>query len=386
MLFFVLAILALFVIIFIGCVIYNLFKKWRAQYGRMLAIPVLVVTKNDFVDAGDEIEKIGLCLGFINLNSMDKVEELSELVHQFIVSKNILYTPDDSSRCYCMKKLKNGNVQIFMNRIGRVGDLLGSGSGKEYILLVDDHFPTAVELENFGLDLTQSSIEDDFFFNQPDNIEATAAFDPNKNTEKIYETTPIGVYPFVTTFKPEDSTFSGRGAFSYAEITEQPSAKFSVLVTGNCSLVFIESVLNAYTYLCTYDKWFLMRKFKAHFLPAATKKDGPSAGGAIAMAFMSVRLNKPAKQDTVVFGELTQKGILVPVGGLREKLMAARRNEIKTIIFPTMMQSDWDALSTEEKEGFEVHFCYKIKDAINIVFPKDQTEERERQEFNGNET
>jgi len=50
--------------------------------------------------------------------------------------------------------------------------------------------------------------------------------------------------------------------------------------------------------------------------------------------------------------------------------MAARRNEIKTIIFPTMMQSDWDALSTEEKEGFEVHFCYKIKDAINIVFPK----------------
>ncbi|CAK5087058.1 unnamed protein product [Meloidogyne enterolobii] len=59
MLFFVVAILALFVIIFLGCVIYNLFKKWRAQYGRMLAIPVLVVTKNDLVDASDEIEKIG---------------------------------------------------------------------------------------------------------------------------------------------------------------------------------------------------------------------------------------------------------------------------------------------------------------------------------------
>ncbi|CAK5088312.1 unnamed protein product [Meloidogyne enterolobii] len=322
----------------------------------------------------------------MNVNSMDKIDELTELVNEFVASKNILYNPDESSRCFCMKKFKNGNVQIYLNRFGHVGDVLGSGKGKNYILLVDDQFPTAVELDNFGFDVTQSSIEEDSFFNQPGNIEATAAFDPNKNTERIYSTTPIGVFPFVTTFKPEDPTLSARGAFSYAEITEQPSAKFSVLITGNCSLVFIESVLNAHTYLCTHDKWFLMRKFKAHFLPAATKKDGPSAGGAIAMAFMSVRLNKPAKQDIIVFGELTQKGVLVPVGGMREKLMAARRNGIKIIIFPSMMKAEWEALSPEEKEGFEVHFCYELKDAINIVFPKDEVEERERQEFVGNET
>ncbi|CAK5087059.1 unnamed protein product [Meloidogyne enterolobii] len=303
----------------------------------------------------------------INLNSMDKIDELSELVNEFVASKNILYNPDESSRCFCMKKFKNGNVQIYLNRFGHVGDVLGSGKGKNYILLVDDQFPTAVELDNFGFDVTQSSIEEDSFFNQPGNIEATAAFDPNKSTERIYETTPIGVFPFVTTFKPDDPTLSGCGAFSYCEISEQPSAEFSVLISGNCSIVFIESVLNAHTYLCTYDKWFLMRKFKAHFLPAATKKDGPSAGGAIAMAFMS-------------------KGILVPVGGMREKLMAARRNEIKNIIFPSMMKAEWDALSSEEKKGFQVHFCYELKDAINIVFPKDEVEERERQEFVGNET
>uniref|UniRef100_A0A914LTC2 Uncharacterized protein n=1 Tax=Meloidogyne incognita TaxID=6306 RepID=A0A914LTC2_MELIC len=64
----------------------------------------------------------------MNLHSNDEINNLPALVTQFLFIKNIVYNPDDSCRYFCMKKLKNGNVQIFMNRFGRVGDFLGSGS------------------------------------------------------------------------------------------------------------------------------------------------------------------------------------------------------------------------------------------------------------------
>nr|CAD2173697.1 unnamed protein product [Meloidogyne enterolobii] len=65
----------------------------------------------------------------MNLNSVDKMDELPELVHEFVASKNILYNPDESSRCFCMSKSKNGkNLKIFLENYGRVGAIFESGN------------------------------------------------------------------------------------------------------------------------------------------------------------------------------------------------------------------------------------------------------------------
>ena len=105
-----------------------------------------------------------------------------------------------------------------------------------------------------------------------------------------------------------------------------------------------------------------------HVPEGATPKDGPSAGITIATAIVSLASGRQVKRLLAMTGELTLTGDVLPVGGIKEKIIAARRVGIKEIILPHGCTSDFKKLPEHIKEGIEFHFVKKYKEVYKIVF------------------
>lgn len=105
-----------------------------------------------------------------------------------------------------------------------------------------------------------------------------------------------------------------------------------------------------------------------HVPEGATPKDGPSAGVTIATAIVSMASGRKIKRPLAMTGELTLTGDVLPVGGIKEKIIAARRVGIKEIILPHGCSSDFKKLPEYIKEGIEFHFVKKYKEVYKIVF------------------
>ena len=105
-----------------------------------------------------------------------------------------------------------------------------------------------------------------------------------------------------------------------------------------------------------------------HVPEGATPKDGPSAGITIATAIVSLASGRRIKRSLAMTGELTLTGDVLPVGGIKEKIIAARRVGIKEIILPHGCRSDFKKLPEHIKEGIEFHFVKKYKEVYKIVF------------------
>ncbi|MCK5543111.1 MAG: endopeptidase La [Desulfobacterales bacterium] len=105
-----------------------------------------------------------------------------------------------------------------------------------------------------------------------------------------------------------------------------------------------------------------------HVPEGATSKDGPSAGITLATALLSLVLNKKVDPHLAMTGEITLTGEVLAVGGIREKIIAARRTGIKEIILPYAVTSDFIQLPAHIKEGITFHFAKKYKDIFDIVF------------------
>ena len=99
-----------------------------------------------------------------------------------------------------------------------------------------------------------------------------------------------------------------------------------------------------------FDKHFI----HLHVPAGATPKDGPSAGITMALALYSLVTSKPVRKGVAMTGELTLTGKVLPIGGVREKTIAARRVKIKELIFPKDNQKDFDELPHYIKEGITV--------------------------------
>ena len=93
-----------------------------------------------------------------------------------------------------------------------------------------------------------------------------------------------------------------------------------------------------------------------HVPAGATPKDGPSAGVTITTSLLSLAMDKPVKPNLAMTGELTLTGRVLPVGGIKEKTIAARRSGVKTIIFTQGNKKDYDELSEDIREGLEACF------------------------------
>ncbi|MBI2800128.1 MAG: endopeptidase La [Gammaproteobacteria bacterium] len=148
-------------------------------------------------------------------------------------------------------------------------------------------------------------------------------------------------------------------------------------LTGQLGDVMKESAEIAYSYvaanLAEYGAppaFFDDALVHLHVPEGATPKDGPSAGITMATALLSLARNQAPTLQCAMTGELTLTGRVLPVGGIREKLIAAKRNGIKTVLLPGATRGDFDELPSHIKQGLTIHFVEHYREVAALVFAK----------------
>jgi ATP-dependent Lon protease len=148
--------------------------------------------------------------------------------------------------------------------------------------------------------------------------------------------------------------------------------KGKMTVTGNLRDVMKESISAAASYVrsraITYGiepPLFDKRDIHVHVPEGATPKDGPSAGVAMATAIISVMTGIPVRHDVAMTGEITLRGRVLPIGGLKEKLLAAARGGIKTVLIPEDNAKDLTEISDAIKGGMEIIPVARLDDVIS---------------------
>ncbi|MCG8613394.1 MAG: endopeptidase La, partial [Pseudomonadales bacterium] len=147
-------------------------------------------------------------------------------------------------------------------------------------------------------------------------------------------------------------------------------------LTGQLGDVMKESANIAYSFVMSNlmqfgsePHFFDESMIHLHVPAGATPKDGPSAGITMATALISLARNQQPKKGVAMTGELTLTGQVLPVGGIREKVIAARRMGIKELILPKDNQGDYEELKEYLKKGLSVHFANHFRDVYHILFP-----------------
>ncbi|MED6278984.1 Lon protease mitochondrial, partial [Characodon lateralis] len=102
----------------------------------------------------------------------------------------------------------------------------------------------------------------------------------------------------------------------------------------------------------------------------ATPKDGPSAGCTIVTALLSLATNQSVRQNVAMTGEVSLTGKILPVGGIKEKTIAARRAGVSCIILPAENRKDFSDLPDYIRDGLEVHFVDHYSQIYPLVFPQ----------------
>ena len=115
--------------------------------------------------------------------------------------------------------------------------------------------------------------------------------------------------------------------------------------------------------------WFEKNTIHLHIPEGATPKDGPSAGITMATTFVSLLSGKTIKKDLAMTGELSLTGKVLPIGGLREKTVAAKRNKIKTIIIPKANKSDLEKIPEHVKKGINFIPVENVLEVLKIALP-----------------
>jgi ATP-dependent Lon protease len=147
-----------------------------------------------------------------------------------------------------------------------------------------------------------------------------------------------------------------------------------LIITGSLGEVMQESAQAALTFIRSNaeafgiaDNFFEQHDIHIHVPSGAIQKDGPSAGITILVALASLLTKRPARRDIAVTGEITLTGRLLPVGGIREKVLAARRAKVKTVIVPSRNRDQFDELEEDVKEGIEIRLAGTVMDVVNAV-------------------
>jgi len=146
-------------------------------------------------------------------------------------------------------------------------------------------------------------------------------------------------------------------------------------VTGQLGEVMQESAQAAHSWVRTHGlaldidpHWFGQNDVHVHIPAGAVPKDGPSAGITMATAIASIATGKPVSEEIAMTGELTLSGQVLPVGGLREKALAAQRVGIPKVIFPRENESDLEELPEETRKEIEFIPVDWIEEALEVAF------------------
>ncbi|MGE5341452.1 MAG: endopeptidase La [Candidatus Omnitrophota bacterium] len=166
------------------------------------------------------------------------------------------------------------------------------------------------------------------------------------------------------------------GATLFVEATPVPSDSPGFKHTGQLGQVMIESSEIAYTYVRSLfreneevKEFFKKNLIHLHVPAGATPKDGPSAGITMACSIYSLVLNRPIIEDMAMTGELTLSGQVMPIGGVKEKVIATTRAKVSHVILPAENQEDFERLDDEIRKKVTPHFVETFEDVIKICFP-----------------
>ena len=167
--------------------------------------------------------------------------------------------------------------------------------------------------------------------------------------------------------------------------------KGELILTGQLGDVMKESARAAWTFarshapLLGIDEKDFERDVHIHVPAGAIPKDGPSAGIAMATAMVSALSRRPARHDVAMTGEITLSGRVLPIGGLKEKILGAVRAGITHIVIPRDNEADLDDLPEEVRDAIEVHGVSTLAEALAITL-RDTTLRDGRLQYGGEDS
>jgi ATP-dependent Lon protease len=166
------------------------------------------------------------------------------------------------------------------------------------------------------------------------------------------------------------------GEILFIEATRMPG-KGQITMTGQIGEVMKESATAAYSLIRSRaqslgidPKLVAESDIHIHVPQGAVPKDGPSAGVAMFIALASLMLNKPVRHDVAMTGEITLRGLVLPIGGLKEKTLAAKRAGIRQVIVPKRNERDLVDIPQEVRDSLKFHFVENIDQAMKIALGK----------------
>ncbi|XP_042517635.1 lon protease homolog 1, mitochondrial-like [Macadamia integrifolia] len=277
---------------------------------------------------------------------------------------------------------------------------VGSEPGDIINEKLDSEMPVVADRIQTDLQAEENVCKEDQIVDSKDNVgiemsqenEASKAFEvvidasnisdfvgkPVFHAERIYDQTPVGVVMGLAW-----TAMGGSTLYIETTLVEQGEGKGALHLTGQLGDVMKESAQIAHTVARAIllerepnNPFFANSKLHLHVPAGATPKDGPSAGCTMITSMLSLAMKKPVKKDLAMTGEVTLTGRILPIGGVKEKTIAARRSNVKTLIFPLANRRDFDELSANVKEGLEVHFVDDYSQIFKLAFGGDQDAEK----------
>jgi ATP-dependent Lon protease len=160
------------------------------------------------------------------------------------------------------------------------------------------------------------------------------------------------------------------GDVLFIEATAMPGTG-KLTITGQLGDVMKESAQAALSYVRGHaelpDDWFASHDLHIHVPAGAIPKDGPSAGITMATALMSLVTGRPVRDDVAMTGELTLTGQVLPIGGLKEKALAAQRAGVKRILAPSRNEADLEDIPEALRKGMDFVWVREIGDVFDAA-------------------
>jgi ATP-dependent Lon protease len=190
---------------------------------------------------------------------------------------------------------------------------------------------------------------------------------------------PVKFFPEVAERTSEPGVATGLawtpsgGDIIFVEATKMRGEK-GLNLTGQLGDVMKESAQAALAYVRTKAKdlgieedFFEKNDIHIHVPAGAIPKDGPSAGVTMLVALTSLLKNKPVRNDVAMTGEITLRGLVLPVGGIKEKVLAAMRAGITTVILPQKNEKDLEEIPERIRKQMNFQFIHRMDEAINLA-------------------
>jgi ATP-dependent Lon protease len=168
------------------------------------------------------------------------------------------------------------------------------------------------------------------------------------------------------------------GEVLFIEATSMPGTG-RLTITGQLGEVMQESAQAALSYVRSNaaelvpelpEDWFARHDIHIHVPAGATPKDGPSAGVAMVTALASLLSGRPVRSDVAMTGEITLTGQVLPIGGLKEKALAAQRGGIRLVIAPKLNEQDVDEMPEHLRKDLEFRFVSTVEEALETALQR----------------